>query len=109
MDDIERFAKHLPEDLYIEMSSGDNVSLGLVMNRKATKWNAVQAVSEHFNIPTADIVAFGDDYNDVEMLRGCGIGVAVANAINEAKSVADHICDTNENDGVAKWLEENVL
>jgi len=43
------------------------------------------------------------------MLRGCGIGVAVSNAINEAKSAADHICDTNENDGVAKWLEENVL
>ena len=43
------------------------------------------------------------------MLRDCGIGVAVANAIDEVKAVADHICDTNDNDGVAKWLEENVL
>jgi len=105
MDDIERFAKHIPDDLYIEMSSGDQVSLGLIMNRKATKWNAVKAVSEHFNISTTDIVAFGDDYNDIVMLEGCGIGVAVSNAINKAKDVADYLCDTNDNDGVAKWLE----
>ena len=43
------------------------------------------------------------------MLRDCGIGAAVANAIDEAKAVADYICDNNDNDGVAKWLEENVL
>jgi len=109
MDDIKRFAKHMPENLYIEMCNGDNASLGLIMNQKATKWNAVQTVAKHFNIPISDIVAFGDDYNDVEMLRECGNGVAVSNAIDEAKSVANQMCDTNENDGVAKWLEENVL
>ena len=43
------------------------------------------------------------------MLRECGIGVAVANAIDEAKAVADFVCDTNDNDGVARWLEENLL
>lgn len=109
MEDIKRFEKHIPEDLYIEMSSGDNINLGLIMNRQATKWNALQAVSAHFNIPTSDIVAFGDDYNDIDMIHGCGIGVAVSNSINEAKNIADHICDTNQNDGVAKWLEENLL
>ena len=46
---------------------------------------------------------------NIEMLRDCGIGVAVANAISEVKSAADHICDINDNNGVAKWLEENVL
>jgi hydroxymethylpyrimidine pyrophosphatase-like HAD family hydrolase len=35
--------------------------------------------------------------------------VAVENAIDEAKAAADYICDTCDNDGVAKWLEENVL
>jgi len=35
--------------------------------------------------------------------------VAVANALDEVKAAADYVCDTNENDGVAKWLEENVL
>ena len=43
------------------------------------------------------------------MLKVCGVGVAVANALDEVKAVADHICDTNDNDGVAIWLEENIL
>jgi hydroxymethylpyrimidine pyrophosphatase-like HAD family hydrolase len=56
-----------------------------------------------------DVAAFGDDFSDVEMLNECGIGIAVANAIVEAKTTADYICDTNDNDGVAKWIEEKIL
>ena len=82
---------------------------GLIMNRAATKWNAIQALSVHFNISTTNIAAFGDDYNDVEMLKNCVIGIAVANALDEAKMVADYVCESNDNDGVAKWLEKNVL
>lgn len=52
-----------------------------------------------------NVIAFGDDHNDIEMLRECGVGVAVANAIDEAKAVADYICDTSDNDGLARWLE----
>jgi Cof subfamily protein (haloacid dehalogenase superfamily) len=103
--DIERFSKYLTDDLYIEIADG---KLGMIMNRKATKCEAIRLVAEYFNISTSEVVAFGDDYNDIEMLRGCGIGVAVTNAIDEAKAVADYICDTNDNYGVAKWLEENV-
>jgi hydroxymethylpyrimidine pyrophosphatase-like HAD family hydrolase len=55
------------------------------------------------------VVAFGDDYNDVEMLSECGIGVAMGNAIDECKAVADHICGDCDDDGMAKWLEKNLL
>ena len=48
-------------------------------------------------------------FRSVEMLRECGIGVAVANAIDEAKAAADFVCDTNDYDGVAKWIMENIL
>ena len=78
-------------------------------NCNAVKWNAVNAVADRYNINTDMIVAFGDDINDLEMLQHCGTGVAVANAIDEVKAAADYICDTNENDGVAKWLEERIL
>jgi len=105
---IEWFEKHIPEDLYIEMSSGDH-SLGLIMHRSATKEAAIKTVAVHVGIAMADIAAFGDDYNDIKMLRDCGVGIAVANAIDEVKAAADYICDTNENDGVAKWLEERIL
>ncbi|BBB89727.1 MAG TPA: HAD hydrolase family protein [Methylomusa anaerophila] len=55
------------------------------------------------------VAAFGEDYNDVEMLRECGISVAVSTAIDEVKAVADDICGDCDEDGVARWLEENVL
>ena len=55
------------------------------------------------------LVAFGDDINDLEMVKNCGIGVAVENAIDDVKAAAKYICGTNDNDGVAKWLEEHIL
>ena len=56
-----------------------------------------------------DIVAFGDDDNDIEMLRMCGKGVAVANAVPEVLRTADDITLSNDEDGVAKWLRRNLL
>ncbi|MBQ7433328.1 MAG: HAD hydrolase family protein [Lachnospiraceae bacterium] len=61
------------------------------------------------NFDMEEIVAFGDDYNDIEMLRACGTGVAVGNALAEVKQAADEVCLTNEEDGVALWLTEHVL
>jgi hydroxymethylpyrimidine pyrophosphatase-like HAD family hydrolase len=47
--------------------------------------------------------------NDKEMLVSMGSGVPMGNAIEEVKMIADYICDTNDNDGVAKWLDENII
>ena len=105
-EEIARFAAYLPDDLYIQLCEG---ILGLVMHKNATKWAAVQEVAGYFGVSTAQAVAFGDDYNDIEMMRGCGIGVAVGNALEEVKAAADYICAANDDDGVAKWLEANLL
>ena len=105
-EEISLFEPYLPQDLYIQMC--DN-NLGLIMHKKATKWTAIKDVCDYFGIPPTQAVAFGDDYNDITMLKGCGIGIAVANAIDEVKAAADIICATNNDDGVAKWLEENLL
>lgn len=43
------------------------------------------------------------------MIEKCGVSIAVTNAIDKVKSAANYICDTNDNDGVAKWIEENIL
>jgi Cof subfamily protein (haloacid dehalogenase superfamily) len=103
---ISEINKLLANDLYSVISENQIL---MVMKNKAQKLFAVKEIAEHYGISISDIVAFGDDYNDVDMLRECGVGVAVGNAINEAKVVADFISDTNDNDGVAKWLETNVL
>lgn len=106
MEDIECFSNYLSDDLYIEMNEG---KLGLIMHRSATKQNAVKALADHFGFSMNDIVAFGDDYNDLQMIRECGVGIAMENALDEIKAAADFVCDTNDNDGVAKWIKENVL
>jgi Cof subfamily protein (haloacid dehalogenase superfamily) len=80
-----------------------------IKSRKASKKAAISAVAEKLNISPSDIAAFGDDHNDIEMLRSVGCGVAVANAIPEAKAAAKYECGDCDNDGVARWIEENLL
>ncbi|MCL2557347.1 MAG: Cof-type HAD-IIB family hydrolase [Treponema sp.] len=74
-----------------------------------SKGRTLRAVADVINIPIENIAAFGDDTSDIGMLRAAGIGVAMRNAIPEVKAAADFICDDCDNDGVAKWLEENIL
>ena len=78
-------------------------------NRNAVKWEAIKAISDYYNIDTEMFVSFGDDKNDLEMIKKCGIGVAVENALDEVKDVAKYVCQSNNNDGVAKWLEKYIL
>jgi hydroxymethylpyrimidine pyrophosphatase-like HAD family hydrolase len=54
-------------------------------------------------------MAFGDDYNDIEMLQRCGTGIAMENGIDEIKKISDYICGSNNKDGVARWIEKNIL
>ena len=61
------------------------------------------------NISLNEIVAFGDDKNDMEMLKMCGIGIAVDNAISDVKAIADCVTLSNDENGVAEWLAKNVL
>ena len=66
-------------------------------------------MSKISGISIKDIVAFGDDSNDVEMLKLCGKGIAVANAVPAALAAADDITMSNDEDGVAHWLKVNCI
>lgn len=79
------------------------------MHKQATKINGINVIAKQYGISIDEIAAFGDDYNDINMIESCGMGIAVSNAINEVKNAADEICSGNDDDGVAKWLEENIL
>ncbi len=100
------YAPLLHDDLYIVCSEN---AFGMIMRRDATKRNGVLAVAEASGIDVSEIAAFGDDYNDIDMLKTCGHAIAVANAIDKVKAIADDICPANDQDGLARWLEENVL
>lgn len=51
-------------------------------------------------------IAFGDDYADIGMLKLCGVGVAMGNAIDEVKAIADCVIGDNDHDGIAKYLQQ---
>lgn len=55
------------------------------------------------------VMAFGDNYNDIEMLEAVGMGVAVGNAREEVKAIADRLTLSNKEDGVAVIIEEVLL
>ena len=54
-------------------------------------------------------MAFGDDLADIGMLKMCGLGVAMGNAVDEAKAAADIVIGTNDEDGIAYFLKEKFL
>lgn len=104
--EIKRINTMLPENLYAESNSGKFI---MIMNKSASKHFGLLKLSEYFDIPKEEILAFGDDYNDIGMLRECGIGVAMADACNEAKEAADYITDTSDNEGVSSFILNNLL
>lgn len=96
----------LTEDTYCTVAGNNLVQ---IMNRKATKWNGIQMILSAMEISPKDAVYFGDDNDDIEPLKLCGTGVAVANAIEAVKAVADVVTENNDEDGVAKYIEREIL
>ncbi|MCK0192258.1 Cof-type HAD-IIB family hydrolase [Arenibacter sp. F20364] len=56
-----------------------------------------------------DVIAFGDNYNDIEMLQNVGRGIAVANARDEVKQIASDLALKNSEDGVAHYIKQHIL
>jgi Cof subfamily protein (haloacid dehalogenase superfamily) len=105
-EDIAFIENLLPENLHMLMALGN---LAMIMHKEASKSQGVAQLAKIWNISSNEIAAFGDDFNDIDLLSYAGTGVAMGNAVSEAKAMADFICDSNENDGLAKWVEENIL
>lgn len=73
------------------------------------KGKALIWLGKHLGIRKEEIMAFGDSSNDLKMMKGVGIGVAMANAREDVKEAADYITASNDEDGVAHFIEECVL
>jgi Cof subfamily protein (haloacid dehalogenase superfamily) len=73
---------------------------------KASKQNAIAYLRADYGFE--HIIGFGDNLNDLPLFAACDVRVAVENAKDEVKNAADFICDTNENDGVVKWIEAKI-
>lgn len=75
-----------------------------IMNGAATKSNAVRYLCQAMRLPIGDSVAFGDNFNDIDMLAAAGLGVAMGNAPDEVKAVADRVALDNDHEGVRVML-----
>ncbi len=95
----------------LEELKPDNISLNIAENTlwmfahpAASKENSLNSIADRLNFSTQNVISFGDDIIDEGMIKKAGIGVAMGNAIEPLKKIADDICDTNDDDGVAHWL-----
>jgi len=106
-ENVDILTNHL-NDLHAEVIDhrnwGEPLHIIEVMNKQMNKAEALKVVADHYQIPKDRIIAFGDESNDFEMIDYAGVGVAMGNAIDELKSIAKHVTDTNENNGVASFL-----
>ena len=113
MDDPARIAE-LMEDA--RRAFGDRVSLTcskpyfLELNPpRATKGNALCWCADHLGFSMANLLAFGDSLNDLSMLLAAGRGVAVSNAREDVKAQIAHLCGSNQQDGVAHYIDEYIF
>jgi Cof subfamily protein (haloacid dehalogenase superfamily) len=75
-----------------------------ITNPTATKARALHILGEHLSFEASEVIAFGDSYNDADMLAWAGTGVAMAGAPPEVVAAADDTCGPVEEDGVARYL-----
>lgn len=79
------------------------------LNPKSSKGYALEAIAQHSGIKPSEMIAIGDAENDNHMIELAGLGVAVGNAMDSTKSIADEITLSNEQEGVAAIIEKYVL
>ncbi len=83
---------------------------GYEMNGLASgKYQAVAKLGDMLQIGMDEMLGFGDDENDFDILKNVGKGVAVANAIPMVKEIADDIAQSNDEDGVAQYIEKELI
>lgn len=92
--------------LYVTQSSFDLIEF---LHPAVSKGNALKVIAADLHIQPEEIVAFGDNHNDIGMLQFAGLGIAMGNAHEEVQSLANYVTASNAEEGVAKAIEDLVL
>jgi len=80
-----------------------------ILHAKVSKWQALQQLAAQQGITSEEIIAIGDDHNDLDMIRHAGLGIAMGNAVDTVKAAADAITGSNAEDGLVQALERFIL
>jgi Cof subfamily protein (haloacid dehalogenase superfamily) len=98
-----RLEERLGSGIYIAQSHRTFLE---VMDAKVSKGNGLSFVMERLSLKHEDVIAFGDEENDIPMFASAGFSIAPSNAKDTVKAKADLVVGSNANDGVAAFLEE---
>jgi len=79
------------------------------MHKQGTKGEALKFLAEHFNCQLSETIAIGDAWNDREMIQVAGLGIAMGNAVEPLKELADFITLSNDEDGVAYAINKFIF
>ncbi|MEA1960891.1 MAG: Cof-type HAD-IIB family hydrolase [Bacillota bacterium] len=80
-----------------------------ILNKEATKLHALQVICRQYGIHQSEVMAVGDNYNDISMIEWAGLGVAMGNAYPEVKKIANYVTRSNDEQGVAEAIHRFVL
>jgi hypothetical protein len=80
-----------------------------IVNKGTHKGSSIDTFAQYFHIDHANIMAFGDYNNDVEMIDKAGYGIAMENAVKEVKDVAFAITDSNDQSGIAQAIKKYIF
>ncbi|ASJ20851.1 Cof-type HAD-IIB family hydrolase [Brachyspira hampsonii] len=103
-DILEKLKKEIDELNSVHTCFSGTLFLEAV-DKEANKGNALKWICENKKIDIKDTIAFGDNFNDIEMIEYSGIGVAMENAEEIVKQKADYVTLSNEEDGVGRFLK----
>lgn len=92
----------------IQSPGGQDINLLEVFAAGVNKWQGIQWLADTHSIELNEVAALGDHINDVEMIRQAACGVAMGNAVQSVRDVADHVTRKNNEDGVA-WAIDKML
>ena len=102
---IKNLTKKYGNELYITRSTPRFCE---VSNLKANKGNAIKFLAHRWGIQKNEILACGDQNNDIEMLNAAGTKIAMGNASEQLKEIADFVTSDVDNDGICEAIKKFV-
>ncbi len=102
----QQFANLYTEEVQVYLTPHQDTAYLEVLPAGASKAQGLDWLSRHLGVSPGQAIAFGDNLNDLDMLRWAGLGVAMGNAGRHVKEAADIVTADNDSDGIAMVLEE---
>lgn len=98
--------KRLEKDFWIGLTSPGWLE---IMPKNVTKGSALSSLAKQLSISMEEVMAFGDGENDLEMLKAVKYGIAMKNGLHNVREIGYAVCEDNNHDGIARYIEENIL